>query len=99
MISILLGENSLKLPQDSGVAYKYNKLVGLTHILAGQREARAHSQRERERERERARAHSQTAADEIEAKLNTTHKVYIESSWHSLTPKHFVSRDNHVVDF
>ena len=31
-------------------------------------------------EREEARAHSQTAADEREAKLNTSHKVYIDRS-------------------
>ena len=43
-----------------------NKLVGLTHILTGQREG--------------AQAHSQTAADEREAILNTSHKVYIERS-------------------
>src|SRR4029434_10967813 len=26
-----------------------------------------------------------------------SHKVYIERSKHSLTPKHFISKDNHVV--
>ena len=54
MLTLMLGENSLKLPQDSGVAYNLfndnNKLVGLTHVLAGQRGARVHSQRKRERE-------------------------------------------------
>ena len=97
----MLSENSLKLPQDSGVAYNNNKPVGLAHVLAGQRETQALSEREREVERETgegARAHSQTAADEREAKLNTSHKVYIDRSERSLTPKHFVSRDNnHVV--
>ena len=37
--------------------------IGLTHVLADKREARAHSQ---------------TAAAEREAELNTSHKVYIE---------------------
>src|SRR4029434_9540410 len=45
-----------------------------------EREAWTHRERERERERETARAYSQLAADEREALLNTTHKVYIDRS-------------------
>ena len=47
--------------------------IGLTRVLADKREALLEG-------RERAQAHSQTAADEREAQLNTSHKVYLERS-------------------
>src|SRR4029434_10808551 len=77
---MLLGENSLKLPRISelhiGIFIQQQQQACQAHPHPGRLERGTSPLSERER----ARAHSQTAADEREANLNTSHKVYIERS-------------------
>ena len=51
MCEVKIQSSYLRTPDLHISIYSFNnkKLVGLTHILAGKREARAHSERERER--------------------------------------------------
>src|SRR4029434_3166844 len=80
-INTVLGENSFTLPQNSGVAYKYIYSTTTTSLSGSPTSWQVRERHGPLSEREGARAHSQTAAYEREAKLNTSHKVYIDRSY------------------